>query len=188
MQRTLLIAWLLVLAALSAGSAALAQEEGAERFAFAVSTINDGLPALESPLRLDTPRAALESFLEAIDQREYAHAAQALNLNAIETEEQASRGPDLTLKLAFLLRRYNLIDWADMPDQPDARVLPNVQKSFSPYSRRSVELGEVDLRGRATPISLQRFHTDDDSEAVWLFLPFVVKRVDAMYSHSPPAV
>ncbi|WP_296757504.1 mechanosensitive ion channel domain-containing protein [Thioalkalivibrio sp.] len=185
MRRILLIALVSVLAALSVWSAALAQEEeGPGLFAFEVSAINEGLPALESPLRLDTPRAALESFLAAIDQREYARAAQALNLSAIDPEEQASRGPDLALKLAFLLRRHNLIDWADMPDQPDARVLPDVQQSFGPYSRRSVDLGEVDVDGRATPISLQRFHTDD-SEAVWLFSPFVVERIDAMFADSP---
>ena len=185
MRRILLIAWVSVLAALSAWSVASAREdEGPGLFVFEVSAINEGLPALEAPLRLDTPRAALESFLAAIDQLEYARAAQALNLAAIEPEEQASRGPDLALKLAFLLRRHNLINWADMPDQPDARVLPNLQQSFSPYSRRSVELGKVDFDGRATPISLQRFRTDD-SEAVWLFSPFVVERIDAMYADSP---
>ncbi|TVS20294.1 MAG: mechanosensitive ion channel family protein [Planctomycetaceae bacterium] len=185
MRRILLIAWVSVLAALSVWPAAVAREdEGSGLFAFETSAINEGLPALESPLRLDTPRAALESFLAAIDQREYARAAQALNLDAIEPEEQASQGPDLALKLAFLLRRHNLIDWTDMPDEPDARVFPNVQQSFSPYSRRSVELGKVDFDGRAAPISLQRFRTDD-SEAVWLFSPSVVERIDAMYADSP---
>ncbi len=188
MRRIFLITWISVLAALLVWFAAVAQEdEGLGLFAFEVSAINEGLPALEPPLRLDTPRAALESFLAAIDQGEYARAAQALNLNAIEPKEQASRGRVLALKLAYLLRRYNLINWADMPDQPDARVLPGVQQSFGPYSRRLVELGEVDIDGRATPISLQRFRTDD-SKAVWLFSPFVVERIDAMYADSPLGV
>lgn len=185
MRRILLIAWISVFAALSMWSAASAgEDEGPGLLAFKVSAINEGLPALESPLRLDTPRAALESFLSAIDQREYTRAAHALNLSAIAPEEQASRGPDLAMKIAFLLRRHNLIDWADLPDQPDARVLPDVQQSFGPYSRRMVELGEVDVDRRATPISLQRFHTED-SEAVWLFSPFVVERIDAMYADRP---
>ncbi len=185
MRRILLIALLSVFAAIPVRFAAAAGEnEGSEPLAFEVSAINEGLPALESPLRLDTPRAALESFLAAIDQREYARAAHALNLDAIEPEEQAARGPDLALKLVFLLRRYSLIDWTDMPDQPDARVLPNMQQSFGSYSRRSVELGKVEFEGRAAPISLQRFRTEG-SEAVWLFSPFVVERIDAMYGDSP---
>lgn len=190
-MRRILLLCLFVLSALSSvalSSIAMAQdEEGSEPFAFETAAINEALPAPDSSLRLDTPRAALESFLAAIDENDHARAAHALNLNAIEPEQQAARAPDLALKLAFLLRRYDLIDWSDLPDQPDARVLPDVQQSVSPYSRRSVELGEIELDGRAVPISLQRFRTED-SEPVWLFSPFAVQRIDAMYADSRPGL
>lgn len=185
-MRRILLLCLFVLSVLP--SVSLAQdEEGSETFAFEVGTINEGLPELESSLRLDTPRAALESFLAAIDANDNARAARALNLDAIDPEQQAARAPDLALKLAFLLRRYDLIDWGDLPDQPDARVLPDVQQSVSPYSRRSVALGEIELDGRAVPISLQRFRTED-SEPVWLFSPFAVERIDAMFADSRPGL
>jgi small-conductance mechanosensitive channel len=190
MRRIHLLLCLFVLSAMSVAlsSIAMAQdEERSEPFAFEVGAINEGLPALDSSLRLDTPRAALESFLAAIDAKDYARAAHALNLDAVEPEQQADRAPDLALKLAFLLRRYDLIDWRDLPDQPDARVLPDVQQSVSPYSRRSVELGEIELDGRAVPISLQRFRAED-SEPVWLFSPFAVERVDAMFADSRPGL
>jgi small-conductance mechanosensitive channel len=191
MRRIILLLCLFVLSALSSvalSSIAMAQnEERSEPFAFEVGAINEALPAPDSSLRLDTPRATLESFLAAIDAKDHARAAHALNLNAIEPEQQAARAPDLALKLAFLLRRYDLIDWGDMPDQPDARVLPDVQQSVSPYSRRSVELGEIELDGRAVPISLQRFRTED-REPVWLFSPFAVERIDAIYADSRPGL
>ena len=190
-MRRILLLCLFVLSALSSvalSSIAMAQdEERSESFAFEVGAINEALPAPVSALRLDTPRAALESFLAAIDANDHARAAHALNLNAIEPEQQAARAPDLALKLAFLLRRYDLIKWRDMPDQPDARVLPDVQQSVSPYSRRSVELGEIELDGRAVPISLQRFRAED-REPVWLFSPFAVERIDALYADSRPGL
>jgi small-conductance mechanosensitive channel len=187
MPRILLILCLLALSALSPWSALAQDEEGSEPFAFKVEAINQGLPVADSPLRLDTPRAALESFLAAIDANDHERAAYALNLDAIAPEQQAARAPDLALKLAFLLRRYDLIDWRDLPDQPDARVLPDIQQAVSPYSRRSVELGEIELDGRAVPISLQRFRTAD-REPVWLFSPFAVERIDAMYADSRPGL
>lgn len=170
-------------------SSAHAQEgaESAASFAFEVDAINAGLPPSDAPLRLDTPRAALESYLDAIRQDDFLRAAYALNLNAIPQEQQAARAPELALMLAFVLRRYDLIDWDEVPDQPDARVLPSLQQSAGPYTRRSVELGEVELNGRPVPISLQRFRTGED-EAVWLFSPYAVERVDDIFVEARPGL
>lgn len=85
--------------------------------------------------------------------------------------------------MAFVLRRYDLIDWEEIPDQPDARVLPGLQQSTSPYSRRSVELGVVELDGRPIPISLQRFRPPD-GETVWLFSPFAVEQIADIYDET----
>ena len=120
-----------------------------------MESLKEGLPEDVSPLRRDTPRATLEAFFDAIRRDEFLKAGYALNLNAIPVDEQAERATDLALMLAFVLRRHNLIDWDDIPDRPDARVLPG-QGSTSPYSRRSVELGVVELEGRPVAISLQR--------------------------------
>ncbi|MSU89754.1 mechanosensitive ion channel [Rhodobacteraceae bacterium 2CG4] len=172
-----------------AWSPALAQDpaSASEPFAFEVEAINEGLPPLERSLRLDTPRAALESYLEAIRDDRFGRAAYALNLNAIPVEQQAGRAPELALMLAFILRRYDLIDWAEIPDQPDARVLPGMQQSAGPYSRRSVELGEVELDGRPVPISLQRFRTAD-GEPVWLFSPYTVERAEEIFAKVRPGL
>ncbi|SFG71477.1 Small-conductance mechanosensitive channel [Palleronia marisminoris] len=169
------------------GANAQDEGEGAETFAFEVEQINEGLPPIDAPLRLDTPRAALESFLDAIRQDEFGRAAYALNLSAVPAEQQAERAPELALMLAFVLRRYDLIDWSEIPDQPDARVLPGLQQSTAPYTRRSVELGEVEVGGRPVPISLQRFRTEDD-EAVWLFSPYAVERVTEIFAETRPGL
>jgi small-conductance mechanosensitive channel len=174
---------MLVLCALTMWTASVAQDgvSETEPFAFKMSAINEGLPEIDRPLRLDSPRATMESFLNAVRRNDFSRAAHALNLNAIPVEAHPSRGPELAVQLAFLLRRHNLINWAALPDEPDARVEPGVQQGFSPYSRRSVELGQVELDRRAVPVSLQRFYVED-GEPVWLFSPFAVERVPELYA------
>lgn len=170
-------------------TAAFAQDDDSESgpFAFQVEEINSGLPPENGKLRLDTPRSTIETYLKAIENDDFARAAHALNLSAIPAAEQAEQAPRLALMLAFVLRRYDLINWSDLPDQPDARVLPGLQQSASPYSRRSVELGEVTLDGRPVPISLQRFRMAEE-EPVWLFSPLTVERTAGIFAEIRPGV
>lgn len=161
-----------------------AQESEAKPFAFEVASINEGLPAADPPLQLDTPRAALETFLDAIREGNFDRAAHVLNLNAIPADEQAESGPLLAMKLAFLLRRNSLVDWALVPDRPDARMVPGAVPQSTPYVRRTIELGELELLDRPVPISLQRFMVTG-SEPVWLFSKFAVDRVDEIYAEMP---
>jgi small-conductance mechanosensitive channel len=180
--------WITTLYLLFSAVATLAQEDtGLEPFAFKVSVINEGLPVVEPPPRLDTPRAALESFFDAIDDGDQLRAAQVLNLGGIPEEEQANQGPRLAMMLAYLLLRHDLIDWSEVPDQRDARVLPDVQDAASPYIRRAIPLGELELDRRPVPISLQRFHVEG-AEPVWLFAPFAVERISGLYAASRPGL
>lgn len=167
---------------LCSASLAWAQDqESAQPPAFEVTAINEGLPDPEATLRLDTPRAALESFLAAIDENDSVSAAHVLNLNAIPADEQSRRASDLALMLAFVIRRHDLIDWRKVPDTPDARVLPDTQTSVGPYSRNSIELGEVMLDARPVSISLHRYSVDGQ-EPIWLFSPTVVESVPGLYN------
>jgi len=151
--------------------ATFAQDDtAAEPFAFEGGAINEGLPVAEPPIRLDTPRAA-----------------QALNLSGLPEDERAVQGPNLAMMLAYLLLRHDLIDWSEVPDQPDARVLPDVQSGASPYSRRAIHLGDLELDGRSVPISLQRFNVEG-AEPVWLFAPFAVERISGLYTASRPGL
>ena len=176
---------LLLLVALCAlqftASNAVAQDQDTpQHYAFEISELNEGLVDAEMTPRLDTPRAALESFLSAIDADDPTSAAHVLNMNAIPAEEQAQRAPDLAMMLAYVLHRHDLISWRDIPDTPDARVLPDMQSSVGPYSRRSIELGEIMLDARPVSISLHRYSVDGE-EPKWLFSPTAVERIPQLY-------
>lgn len=74
----------------------IAQEDASvEPFAFQVSEINSGLPPVNPPLRLDAPRAALESFFDAVTANDPARAVQALNLGGIPEQDRAEVPRDL---------------------------------------------------------------------------------------------
>jgi len=157
-----------------------AHETGGEPYVYEQSAINPGLSSLESAISRGAPRAALDFFFTAIDNNEPSIAAHILNLGAIPEDEQAQNAPDLALMLAYLIRRHDLVDWGDLSDEPDALVLPGPQSTLAPYSRRSVELGEIMLDGRPIPVNLQRFQAGAD-EPVWLFSPTLLERVPALY-------
>lgn len=163
------------------------QEDTPEPFVFQVEDLSFGLPEADEPLELNTPRAALEAFLDAVEAGDGPRAAQALNLSSIPEEERESRAPTLALMLAFLLLNHQLIDWAQIPDQPDARVVPETDAAETPYRRRSIELGQLELDGRPVPISIQRFRAED-TEPVWLFSPFTVERTSRLYAASRPGM
>lgn len=167
--------------------AAAQDEDAGAPFAYEVDALNTGLPVSGEPLELDTPRAALESFLDAVDAKDGLRAAQALNLDGIPEAEREDRAPYIALMLAFLLLNHDLIDWAQIPDQPDARVLPDTASAETPYSRRSIELGQLELDGRPVPVSLQRFQAGD-ADPVWLFSPFIVERTASLYAASRPGL
>ncbi|MDZ5697624.1 hypothetical protein [Chelativorans sp. M5D2P16] len=141
-MRSFLILTAFILCAVTFSGKALAQdggEESAEPFAFDLEAINEGLPPADPPLQLDTPLAAIEAFLDAVQNEDFARAAHVLNLNAIPVEQQSERGPELALRMAFVLRRFDLVDWSELPDQPDARVLrcPTVGCSLQPAVGRT---------------------------------------------------
>jgi len=165
---------------LAATSAIAQDDESPQPYAFEITELNEGLGEAEMTPRLETPRAALESFLSAIDSNEPTSAAHVLNMNAIPAEEQADLAPELAMMLAYVIYRHDLISWRDVPDTPDARVLPNVQSSVAPYSRRSIELGEIMLDGRPVSISLHRYSVEGE-DPQWLFSPTVVERIPRLY-------
>jgi small-conductance mechanosensitive channel len=165
---------------LAATNAVAQEQDSPQPYAFEITELNEGLVDAKMTPRLDTPRAALESFLAAIDAHDPASAAHVLNMNAVPADEQAQRAPDLAMMLAYVIHRHDLISWRDIPDTPDARVLPDMQSSVGPYSRRSIELGEIMLNARPVSISLHRYSVDGE-EPKWLFSPSVVERIPQLF-------
>jgi hypothetical protein len=76
---TLVLCLSLVTLLLAATTARGQEQDSAQPYAFEVKAINEGLAGSDATLRLDTPRATLESFLAAVDENDLVSAAQALN-------------------------------------------------------------------------------------------------------------
>ena len=155
--------------------------------AFPVEEINPGLKPLMPGPHLATPQATLEHFVREVGRQTYGAAAHALDLRFLPADEQAERAPELARQLAYLLKSQELVDWSEVPDRPDARVTADGPGDSATFGRRTIQLGELELDGHAIPINLQRFKLPDGT-AVWLFSPFTVEHVAALYEQHGPGV
>jgi small-conductance mechanosensitive channel len=154
---------------------------------FPVDEINPGLPAFEGLPHLATPQATLEHFLRAVRAQHFLDAAHALDLRYVEAGSGGVEAAELASKLGYLLKSGELLDWGAVPDTPDARVRANDPNQSTTFARRTVTLGDLPLDGHKIPINLQRFRLPDDT-AVWLFSPFTVEHIDALYEAHGPGI
>jgi small-conductance mechanosensitive channel len=154
--------------------------------AFPAETLNAGLEPVPDDASLATPQATLEFFFRAARRDAFAEAAHALNLRTVPPERQPERGAALARQLNFLLVRHDVVDWAGVPDRPDARVTPTGPQEQAVFARRTVNLGSLALNGHRIPVNLQRFARPDGT-AVWLVSPFTVEHVPALYDAGGPS-
>ncbi|WP_394822661.1 mechanosensitive ion channel family protein [Pendulispora albinea] len=82
---------------------------------------NDGLPKTNATLDRSTPRRAMAGFIDAAHAGDYERAANYLDLRSIPRFRQASEGPELARKLAYVLDRKVDVDLDRLPDEPEAR-------------------------------------------------------------------
>jgi small-conductance mechanosensitive channel len=137
--------------------------------AYPISTLDFGLPDLDTPASLETPQGTLELFVGRAQAEDWVGAAHALNLSfaSVESRNDAAR---LARQLDAVIRSEVTIDWTSIPDTPDGRLATAEGPS---HTRRTLNLGQASLDGRTVPVNLQRFMAPDDT-AVWLFSPFLV--------------
>ena len=102
------------------------------------------------PLQRDSPRAALETFLDAIRSGDFLRAAHVLPISgAFPPPGPGGGGP--AARPHARLRPASLTTSSTGRRSPTSRtraVIPGLEQPISPYSRRSVPLGEVVLEGR----------------------------------------
>jgi MscS family membrane protein len=124
------------------------------------------------PVAPDSPRASLESFLEAADAGRWADAANYLSL----ARDQRSRGEDLAKRLKSVLDRH----WIDL-ETVSAEAGGRRDDGLPP------ELEEVrpvvPIGPKAEPMRLVR--RSDAKGAFWAFSPATVARIDAWYAALP---
>lgn len=187
-----LVAALLLLAggaaAQEAGDSSEAQAAGGPIFA----DLEGPVPAFD----LATPYGTLEFLFRTVADRDLRRAAYALHLGAIPPDRRAERGADLSGKLAYVLRRSDLIDWSSVPDTPRGRQADSGRTGVtllggdpSGTAREPgglMHLGVLSTAdGRPQPINLQRYRLDDGT-AVWLFSPHTVGEIDRLYEEHGP--
>lgn len=155
---------------------------------YVLDELNLGLPTGTS-VNLQTPQAALEHFLDAARDGNFALAAQALNLNLLPVESQAGRASGLAERLYYVIDRKIWIDWGSIPDRPDGQIdrATGPDKSMVGKPRRSILFGSVQLDGRDVDLRLQRVRVGD-SEPVWMISPQLVEAVPQLYERYGPGL
>lgn len=157
---------------------------------FALGALNAGLPEADVAPNLQTPQAAVEQFVRAARDADFAAAARVLNLNLYPESEQAARAPLLAEQLYYVIDRQIGFDWEALPDRADAlstgSASPNDPLAGKP--RRSLRLGALSLGRRDAVIRLQRVRVGD-AAPVWVFSPQTVENIEPMYrEHGPGPV
>lgn len=156
------------------------------RYWWRIDALNPSLPAPPATLRRDTPRIALEGFIDAAERKDFATASQLLNFALLPEQPTPERAAELARMLYEVLNRKLWIDWAALPDRPDG--VDVVAASSSPFAgepRRAIRLGIIDLEGRPVSIWIERLKPRN-GEPVWLIAGESVARTEALYLRHGP--
>ena len=158
---------------------------GSEPFVYQVERLDNATPADRDPLDLDTPMGLVESFMAAGEERDWTSAAAALDLANVAPDQ---RNPQqLAAQLYALLNRSVALDWASLPDRPDAVDTATTAKDpMSGVARRSLTIGELELGTRMVPIRLARVQAPG-GEPLWVFSRQTVENVPALYAIYGPS-
>ena len=171
--------------AVPSGPRALALGDYNENW-FVTDTLNEGLaPPAIAPNR-STPQATLESFLRAARNKDFAAAAQMLNLNLVPVAEQARLGPLYANQLRDVLDRKIALDWSGLPDRPDgvAEIAPG-NDPLAGQPRRSIRFGLLEIGNRDAELRLDRIRVGDGSP-IWVVSAQTVENIPALYAAYAP--
>ena len=126
--------------------------------------VNPPEEPFQIPEALANARATMRTFLEAFDDTTRAHgmepleqAATSLDLSAIRPDIRQSKGQELASQLKEVLDRTVLIDYADLPDEPDA----------NPWKLEIPDAGTVEIA--------------PDDRGVWLFTTDTVDDIPLLF-------
>jgi len=125
-----------------------------------VVTTLSPLAAAETAIDRATPRRALQSFLDAARDGDFAAAARCLDLRG---HPDPTRGPELAEELSYVLYRRAPIDLAQVPDEPGAH---DGQVSVDTFT-----VGDQEV-----PLALTRVKLEDGVSR-WLISRATVRRI-----------
>ena len=148
--------------------------------------LNPGLGDPPKGVDRSTPQGTIESFVDAIRSRDWNVAAHLLDLSAVDPADQPVQGPRLAQFLGEVLERRLWIDWADLPDRPDALIENGSDKNpLAGKPRRNLRLAIVDLNDRTIGLRLNRVKPED-GEPVWVFARQTVANIEALHARYGP--
>ncbi len=134
-------------------------------------TATTAAPAAVDPLKRNTPRSAIYSFLQACHQNKLDTAAEYLDLHRLRGEQRNTQGPLLAQQLGQLLDRDTQFEVGHLSNDPGGRLddglAPNLDK-----------LDDFDLNGQTVTLYLQRVPQGDLQ--VWLLSADSVARIPSL--------
>ncbi|WP_010414001.1 mechanosensitive ion channel family protein [Citromicrobium sp. JLT1363] len=153
---------------------------------YQVETLRNGDGAGEPQLFLDTPMGLIESFMVAGEREEWGRAADALDYANIERSRTNIPREEIARQLYHLMNTTVAIDWATLPDRPDAMDTDASSKNpMAGVARRSLSVATLELGNRRVPIRLARVQ-EPGGEPVWVFSRQTVANVPALYREYGP--
>lgn len=155
---------------------------------FTVDSLNTGLAAPLPASDLRTPRAVMQTFLDAAAEKDWSRASRTLDLADVAPEAQAARGPLLAQQLYSVIDRKAVLDWSALNGRPDGlQVLGSQQEVQAGEPRRSLLLRELDLDPVPSAIRLTRVKAGEDGDPVWMFDRGTVADVPALFARYGPS-
>ncbi|WP_318656095.1 mechanosensitive ion channel family protein [Qipengyuania atrilutea] len=154
---------------------------GSEPYVYEVETLSNG-SAPASPLELDTPMGMMETFMAAGKRGDWDRASAALDMTNVDGGENPEAARAYAARLYDLLNRSVSLDWASLPDRPDAVDTETSSKDpMAGTARRSIIVGELEWDGRTVPIRIARVQ-EPGGEPLWVFSRQSVANVPALYA------
>lgn len=177
---------LTIAATLLASTVAGAETDGPSAYWYEVPALNPGLQQPPSDLDRTTPQLALDRFIDAARDEDYARAAHYLDLSRLDPATQAKDGAGLAERLADVVERKLWIDWGDLSDRPDALVETGTSDSpLAGQPRKSQRLGILEAGNRPIVIRLNRIKPGD-GDPVWVFAATTVERIPELHAAYAP--
>lgn len=170
---------------------ALAQSErqvaqGTSPLVYQVESAPNGDGTGDPELFLDTPMGLIESFMMAGEREDWRGASHALDFTNIERRGTQASREELAAQLYHLMNHTVAIDWAQLPDRPDAMDTDASSKNpMAGVARRSLSIAMLELGNRRVPIRLARVQAPG-GEPVWVFSRQTVDNVPALYRKYGP--
>ncbi|HJL17584.1 MAG TPA: mechanosensitive ion channel [Sandaracinaceae bacterium LLY-WYZ-13_1] len=146
--------------------------------------LDTGLPLVDPPPDLGTPRATLYNLIEGCEAGELTRAAHSLDTRRLEG---GAAPTELAERLCYLLDRRLEVDWDAVPDHPEGLSEPPAFSTAGPRTaRQNLRVGSLPLDGRPVDVRLQRIDPPG-RPPLWLVAAPSVARIAALYErHGPP--